>query len=1013
MDVWNQTLMENTTLLDGDSCIVARSPGQLRLQVPGLYRSSFEKQRLEESLSRLDSVNSVYANPLTGRVLILFRTSMSVDRLLAMMGLAMPAPVEQDDRRNSVKPRHVRRDIARSAAHSAAHPPRNRDIYPAWHVQDANAALDFYGSSPRTGIPEELAEERLRQGENVLPPPRTRSSLDILLGQFKSLPVLLLGVSAALSVLTGGISEALAIAAVLALNAGIGFATERRAESTIASLSDLIGNVVPVIRDGKLKEVEASGIVPGDILFLAPGVHVAADARLLQANGLAVDESAFTGESRPVDKTVAALPKEAPLADRTNMAYTGTVVTAGTGLAVVVGTGGNTEIGVVQALMANTEQPKTPIQKQLDRLGNQLVAASVGVCAAVFAIGLVRGFGVLQMLKSSISLAIAAVPEGLPTVATTSLARSIRLMKARGMLVRRLQAVETLGAIHTICLDKTGTLTMNRMSVVEVRMNGTRHEVENGRLRDAEHTGSARDPALSRLLEICVLCNESEVKNNGAEAVLNGSATENALIELALAAGLPIREMRERHALQHAELRAEDRNYMMTVRALPEAGRHLVAVKGSPPEVLALCDSCLRGSETLPLGEERKAALLEQNRDMAERQLRVLGFAYAETDAEVNGTPPSNLTWVGLTGLADPLRTGAAAVIADLHRAGVRTAMVTGDQSTTAQAIGKALGLGNGNGRPLHVLESDHLERIEPGALHTLVAEADIFARVSPARKLEIVRALQASGEVVAMTGDGINDGPALQASDIGIAMGLHGTDLARSAADVVLEDDRLETVLEAIREGRTLTINIRKSLHFLISSNMSEIMAVLGALSAGAPPPLSPMQLLWVNLLGDVLPAIALAAEPAEQDVMLQPPRDASRPLIGKNELMHYAREGMFLSGGTLAAYGYGLLRHGPGARAGTIAFNALMLGQLLHALSCRTDRRGTLLSGRPPGKDRLALAIAGSIGLQLLANVIPGLRKLLGIGVMGAMDMAATLAGAGLPLLLNEAAKKKGSVL
>jgi len=332
--------------------------------------------------------------------------------------------------------------------------------------------------------------------------------------------------------------------------------------------------------------------------------------------------------------------------------------------------------------------------------------------------------------------------------------------------------------------------------------------------------------------------------------------------------------------------------------------------------------------------------------------------------------------------------------------------MVTGDQRTTALAIGKSLALNNG--RELHILESDHLERIAPSALTTLVAQADIFARASPARKLEIVRALQASGEVVAMTGDGINDGPALQASDVGIAMGLHGTDLARSAADVVLEDDRLETVLEAIREGRTLTVNIRKSLHFLISSNMSEITTVLGAISAGAPSPLSPMQLLWVNLLGDVMPAIALAAEPAQDDVMQQPPRDASQPLIGGDELKRYARESVFLSGGALTAYFYGLARYGVGARAGTIAFNALTLGQLLHALSCRSDRPG-ILSGRgAQGNNKLNLAIGASVGLQLLANLVPGLRGLLGIGPMGAMDIATVLAGAGVPLMLNEAVKK-----
>jgi Ca2+-transporting ATPase len=1009
--------MENATLLDGDSRIVALSPGQLRVQVPSLYRSAQEKNRLERKLSGLESVNGVHASPLTGRVLILFQVSVPAERVIALLGLtALPESDSGRDSRNnhrntsynSSRDRIAARTKKQDTTQRAQRPTRKHDIYPAWHRQEADAALVFHDSSERTGLSSEAAEDRLRHGANVLPPPRTRSSLDILLGQFKSLPVLLLGVSAALSVLTGGVSEALAIAAVLTMNAGIGFVTERRAESTIASLSELIGNTVPVLREGKLTEVESSRIVRGDILVLAPGIHVAADVRLVQANGLAIDESAFTGESRPVRKSVTALPENTPLADRVNMAYTGTVVTAGTGLAVVVGTGRNTEIGVVQSLMENTEQPKTPIQKQLDRLGNQLVAASVGVCAAVFAIGLVRGFGVLQMLKSSISLAIAAVPEGLPTVATTSLARSIRRMKARQMLVRKLQAVETLGAIHTICLDKTGTLTMNRMSVVEIRMNGTCYEVENGVPRDPSHPHSMDDPALSRLLQICVLCNESEVTSNGAADSSNGSATENALVELALAAGMSVEEMRRQHALLDAELRGEGRHYMTTVRYLPESGRHLIAVKGSPAEVLALCDTCFCDGRTMPLTPEREAAMLEQNRRMAERRLRVLGFAYAETESPPNGSSPSHLTWLGLTGLADPLRAGAAAVISDLHRAGVRTAMVTGDQSTTARAIGEALGLSDG--RPMQVLESDHLERIEPGTLHRLVADADIFARVSPARKLEIVRALQAGSEVVAMTGDGINDGPALQASNVGIAMGLHGTDLARSAADVVLENDRLEAILDAIREGRTLTVNIRKSLHFLISSNMSEIMTVLGALSAGAQPPLSPMQLLWVNLLGDVLPAIALAAEPAEEDVMRQPPRDAARPLIGKEEMLHYAREGVFLSGGTLAAYGYGLLRHGPGARAGAIAFNALMLGQLLHALSCRSDRRGALLSGRPPVKDKLTLAIAGSIGLQLLANVMPGLRGLLGTGPMGAMDIAATLAGAGVPLLLNEAVKKQG---
>lgn len=998
--------MDMTSLFGEKSAVVACCPGRLRLSVPTLYRSDDEKSKIESVVSRHEGVEAVFANPLTGRVLILFHVSVPAETILVALGI-QAAPEERASRKNEAPMTPAVRRTDDRPHTFACKEVRQRAIYPPWHLRSADEALAFHDSSAQAGLTRAVVEDRLRHGWNVLPQPQGRSSLDILMGQFKGLPVLLLGASAILSVLTGGLSEALAIVAVLSLNAGIGFATERRAESTIASLSDLVDDSVPVLRDGEVRQVEASQIVVGDIMVLMPGVRVAADARIVQSNGISLDESALTGESRTITKHAPALVQDAALADRINMAYMGTVVTAGAGLAVTVGTGRNTEIGLVQSLMERTEQPRTPIQKQLDRLGNQLITSSVGICAGVFAIGLLRSFGWLHMLKASISLAIAAVPEGLPTVATTSLARSIRLMKQRQMLIRRLQAVETLGAIHTICLDKTGTLTMNKMSVVDVRLDSGSCEVTNGKLSPhGEPWQSGVDDALSRLVKICVLCNEGEVRSNGTPSSgLNGSATENALIELALSAGVSVNTMRAHHPLLRAELRADDRNYMSTVRALPASTGYFIAVKGSPAEVLALCESRLTGNRAMPLTIAHKAAIAEQNRCMAEKQLRVLGFAYAQTTELPDGPSTKNLVWVGLAGLADPLRPGAEAAIASLHCAGIRTTMVTGDQSTTAHAIGTSLRLGNG--RALHILESDRLERLDPDALKVLVAQADIFARVSPAHKLKIVRALQACGEVVAMTGDGINDGPALKASDVGIAMGLRGTDLARSAADVVLEDDRLETVLEAIREGRTLTMNIRKSLHFLISSNMSEILVVLSAISAGAPAPLSPMQLLWINLLGDVLPAIALAAEPAEGHVMQQPPRDASKPLIGTADLKRYARESVFLSAGTLAAYFFGLARHGAGARASTIAFNALTLGQLLHALSCRSDRHGVLLATQAQVSNKLNLAIAASIALQLLANLVPGLRRLLGVAPMGAIDIAAVLAGAGVPLLMNEVSK------
>ncbi|MBC7857856.1 MAG: cation-transporting P-type ATPase, partial [Burkholderiaceae bacterium] len=473
-------------------------------------------------------------------------------------------------------------------------------------------------------------------------------------------------------------------------------------------------------------------------------------------------------------------------------------------------------------------------------------------------------------------------------------------------------------------------------------------------------------------------------------------------------AGIDAAALRARHRLLDTVLRAEGRNYMATVHHGRRAGRYLVAVKGSPLEVLAMCHFLQGARGVIELTARARAEIARQNEAMAERQLRVLGFAYAERAspdwAGLDGDPPE-LVWIGLAGLADPLRAGAGHVIAQLHRAGIRPVMVTGDQRSTAEAIGKSLKLHNGD--PLEILDAAELDQAAPDELSTLAAGADIFARVSPARKLQIVQALQASGKVVAMTGDGINDGPALQAADVGIAMGLHGTDFARSAADVVLQDDRLENVLEAIRLGRTITANIEKSLHFLISSNLSEILVTLSAVSLTGGAPLTPLQLLWMNLLSDVLPAIALVLEEAETDVMQQPPRAAGKALVGADELRRYALEGSLLAAGALSPYLYGLARYGAGPRSRALAFNALVLGQLLHAFSCRSERHGIFSDRQGSRNNKLNLAVGGSIALQLLANLVPGMRRWFGIERTDILDIAVTLAGAGVPLLLNEAVK------
>jgi Ca2+-transporting ATPase len=984
---------------------VMHSPGHLRIRVPGLYRAPEVKRTLESRLAGVEHVSRVMANPLTGKVLVLFDPAVPVAAMLDTLG---------------VKP--VGDRAARGGASQARGPPvptpakergkrlQPGEVYPAWHLRSAEDALAHHAVSRTAGLSSAEAGHRLREGLNLLPQPRTRSPFELLAGQFRSLPVGLLGISAVLSLATGGIAEAIAIAAVLALNGGIGYVTEKRAEATIASLSELIDGHAPVVRDGAVAQVPTSHIVPGDLLVLAPGVHVPADARVVRSTGLSADESALTGESRAAHKRSAALSLPAALADRANMVYMGTSMAAGTGLAVVVGTGARTEIGAIQAAMEVAERPRTPIQKEMDSLGNRLVTISCLICLAVFGLGLLRGQGWLQMLKSSISLAIAAVPEGLPTVATTSLARGLRIMRARRMLIRRLQAVETIGAIHSICFDKTGTLTMNRMAAVAVTVGTQPLPLADGRLAPVSRPGPDHEGgAVARLLQLCVLSNETLAHGNDPAAFLSsGSATENALVRLAEEAGIGASMVRRAFPLLHAELRAEGRNHMRTVHAAPDGGR-LVAIKGSPLEVLGMCMRMQRGDEVVELDDELRCRIERENMLMARQQLRVLGFAYARQAASTAAPDDSgNLVWVGLVGLADPLRSGARQVIAQLHRAGIRTTMVTGDQHATAYAIGKELGLAGGP-EP-RILDSERLGDIGPDELAASAAAADIFARVSPAKKLHIVRALQRGGAVVGMTGDGINDGPALRAADVGIAMGLHGSDLARSAADVVLADDRLETVLDAIRQGRTITNNIEKSLHFLISSNLSEILLVLGAVAATGAAPLTPMQLLWLNLLSDVLPAIALAAEPAEGDVMERPPREPNTRLIANDDLKRYGVEGTILAGGAMAAYGYGLLRYGGGARAGSLAFNSLVLGQLLHAYLCRSKHQGLLRDGATERNRRLDLAIGGSIGLQALANLVPGLRGLLGIGATSLPDLGVVLLGAVMPIFINNARKHRG---
>jgi P-type Ca2+ transporter type 2C len=1019
--------------------------GRVRLHVPRLYREQAACDALMRALRDGAPIRSACANPLTGNILVLFDPSNGLDEIVAQIDTKVRAIetakvhrivdvkgcVQADQPTRSTHsigsaPASVARH-ARSPTHSAAaarvvHPefagsegsvragrrPPGQSVRP-WHALDAKEVLLALGSSRRRGLSDDAARRRrLASGPNRLQPPQRRSPLAIFAAQFKSLPVALLAGSAAVSIATGGLADAILIIGVVVINAAFGYVTEAQTERAIDALNEENNRHALVMRNAAVRRIDASELVMGDILVLSGGAFVAADARVIEARQLATDESALTGESVPAQKSASRMTHDGvALAQRHCMVYMGTTVVAGSGLAAVVATGRATEIGMIRALVGATRPPATPMQRQMDRLGNQTVRIAAAICALVFALGMLRGRGFIEMLKASVSLAVAAIPEGLPSVATTTLALGIRRMRRQKVLVRRLDAVETLGAVHTVCFDKTGTLTVNRMRVLAMHVGKQRSTVVDGLFYapGGRLDPFARDEVL-RLLHIAVLCNEVAVSGAAPHYRLDGSSTEVALVELALGAGIDVNGLRTLRPLLKVAYRAEDRNYMSTLHWHAESGGRLVAVKGNPLEVLALCSEHANNGERLPLTDADRQAIVDANDEMGDDGLRMLGFAYGTGD-ETLGVDAHGLCWLGMLGLADPIRHGARELIALFGKAGIKTVIITGDQSVTANAVGRTLGVGHHAGPA--VIDSTEINGIDERAFARLAENADIFARASAAQKLQIVRRLQRHGQVIAMVGDGINDGPALKAADVSVAMGRHSTDLAREVADVVLEDDNLQTLMVAISQGRTIYNNIRKSVHFLVSTNMSEIIVTLAAFGAGLGQPLTPMQLLWINLMSDVFPALALAVEPPEPDVLESPPRQAGEAIVQRTDMFRFGTEALAISGGAMASHAFAAMRHGAGAAAGTVSFMTLTLGQLLHAYNCRSSTRGTLNIVKRPRNRHLDLAIGGSVALQLLAGVIPGLNGMLGLTRIDVLDAAAVLAGATAPYLINESAKPR----
>ncbi|MEC4815712.1 MAG: HAD-IC family P-type ATPase [Scytonema sp. PMC 1069.18] len=1001
--------------------VIHTTTGRARYKVEELYRSESLKEYLERSLTTKSEIESVSANPLTSNLLVKFNGNNNPSIIASFIeeivkdyqnqnggALAKSLPTKTGKKKASRK-KESKKPVA------DAQDQKVED----WHFMDVSAVLDKLQTSQEAGLSSEAAAEKLNKyGPNVLSETETRSDISILIDQFKSLPVALLGVAAGVSVLTGGLIDAVVILGVVGVNAAIGYFTESQSERVINSLRSSKETFTTVIRDGKRVEISTEDVVPGDIIVLKPGGYVAADARLIDADNLSIDESALTGESIPVNKTVATLSGEdIALGDRTNMAYMGTLVTGGQGLAVVVGTGQFTEMGQIQQMVGEAVASETPLSRQLDEVGSQLVTIGMVICGGVFGIGVLRGYGLLQMLQSSISLAVAAVPEGLPTIATTTLALGIQDMRKHNVLVRSLSAVEALGSVQTICLDKTGTITENRMTVVEVYVNEQHLKVSDGKfVAGDKNINPYNCDELLKLIHVSILCNESQVNlEQDGEYSVKGSATENALIYMGIAAGVNVKDLREKYSLLQTNLRSENRNIMSTVHSTKEQHKKFVAVKGSPREVAQKCKWWLRNGELTPLTDEDMEALEIENDRMAGKALRVLGVAYThvENDNGKNGngngyqSSERDLTWLGIVGMADPIRKGATNLMQDFHQAGIDTVMITGDQSPTAYAIAKQLKLSRDE--ELEILDSSNLNNLSPEALTALADKVNVFARISPSNKLQIVQALQGANKVIAMTGDGINDAPALKAANVGVAMGKGGTDVAREVADIILEDDRLETMIIAVSQGRTIYNNIRKSVHFLLATNLSEIIVMTASTAAGFGEPLNALQLLWLNLVSDIFPGLSLALEPPEPDVLSRPPRNPDEPIVKNSDFGRIAFEAGTMSVTTLAAYGYGLMRYGATApQASTLAFMSLTSAQLLHTLSCRSEQHSIFSKEKLPNNPYLNAAVLGSFALQFLAIGFPPLRALLKIAPIDPIDSAVIVASALLPLLVNETTKE-----
>lgn len=826
---------------------------------------------------------------------------------------------------------------------------------PAWYQLEPEQVAEILNTDIETGLRDKEARLRLKKwGLNELKEGKKETLWQKFLFQFTDFLVLILLGATVVSMLLGEYIDAMVIIAIVILNAALGVIQEARAEKALAALKKMGSPQARVIRDGNLRKIPVPQLVPGDLVVIEAGDYVPADIRLTESVNLKIEEASLSGESVAVEKRAKARYQEqVPLGDRKNMAYMSTLVTYGRGKGLVVATGMRTEIGLIAELITTMESEQTPLQERLEKLGKLLGIACLVICGVVFVAGVVRGEPLLEMFMTAVSLAVAAIPEGLPAVVTIVLAIGMQRMSKNQAIIRKLPAVETLGCATVICSDKTGTLTQNQMTVTRLYSNGKVIEVTGegynprGEFRTAgkiNHLHTDYD----LLLTIGAICNDATLSQKEGKGHQNsrwqiiGDPTEGALVVAAAKAGLWQKDLAKQYP-RIGEIPFDSaRKRMTTIHSLRGKRENWACVKGAPEEILDRSAKIWLNGQAIPLTGKMREEVRQQNSAFAQRALRVLACAYRVLPSyPVNLVPEEierDLVFVGLIGMIDPPRSEILDAVLECKRAGIRPVMITGDYADTARAIAREIGILREQGE---VVTGSEVARLSEEQLSKRVENIDVFARVSPEHKMKIVSALQSAGEIVAMTGDGVNDAPALKKADIGVAMGITGTDVAKETADMVLADDNFASIVRAIKEGRIIYANIRKFVFYLLSCNVGEILVVFGAMLLNLPMPLKPIQLLWLNLVTDSFPALALGMEKGEPDIMHQPPRNAREGIITGHLAFGIAIQSTMLTFATLLSVIIALSKHGHNlAYARTFAFATLITGELLRAYSCRSER-------------------------------------------------------------------------